>query len=88
MARPERSAYDEQVYRSTLEQLFDVVPLEDEAFGTEEGEVCLDAIVRLQKEHGMPYATAAGIVVDAITEIRHNKLSLEVVHCPGDIQRG
>lgn len=88
MARPERNAYEEQVYRSTLEQLFDVVPLEDDAFGTDEGELCLDAIVRLQTEHGLPYATAAGIVVDAITEIRHSKLSLEVVHCPGDIHRG
>lgn len=88
MARPERSPYEEQVYRSTVEDLFDVVPFEDEAFGTEEGEVCLDAILRLQTEHGMPYASAAGMVVDAITEIRHSKLSLELVHCPGDIQHG
>lgn len=88
MARPERSPYDEQVYRATLEDLFDVVPMEDEAFGTEEGEVCLEAIVRLQQHHGMPYATAAGMVVDAITEIRHSKLSIGAVHCPGDIQHG
>lgn len=88
MARPERSPYDEQVYRITLEELFDVVPMEDEAFGTAEGDLCMDAIVRLQKVHGLPYVRAAGIVVDAITEIRHSKLSIGAVNCPGDILHG